>query len=55
MLATSAASHELGEAVVDPFSFSPAWDQFDGAHLAWKFYQQFNEEVFKKAVGRDKK
>jgi hypothetical protein len=43
---TSAASHELVEAVTDPHpSDVPAYYGFDEAHLAWDVFQQFQDEV----------
>jgi hypothetical protein len=42
---TVAASHELAEAATDPYPRrAPAWSGFDGQHLAWEFFQQFQSE-----------
>lgn len=41
---TSSASHELAEAVTDPFQSSPGYYGFDSPHLAWELWQQFNVE-----------
>ena len=42
---TVAASHELGEAVTDPYPRSrPAWSGFRDEDLAWEFFQQFQSE-----------
>jgi hypothetical protein len=41
---TSGASHELAEAVTDPFQSSPGYYGFDNPHLAWELWQQFNVE-----------
>ena len=41
---TVAASHELGEAAVDPFQNNPGWVHFDAPHLSWELFQQFNDE-----------
>jgi len=44
--ATSSASHELIEAATDPQATnSPAYIYFDGDHLAWDVFQQFQDEV----------
>lgn len=41
-----AASHELNEAATDPHPNSnPAWYGFDPDHLAWEFFQQFQDEL----------
>jgi hypothetical protein len=42
---TVAASHELGEAAVDPFPMrSPGWTGFDDDHLSFEFFQQLQSE-----------
>lgn len=42
---TLAASHELAEAVTDPYPRSrPAWSGFRDEDLAWEFFQQFQSE-----------
>lgn len=44
--ATSSAAHEIVEAATDPFpSQSPAWIGYDGDHLAWEFWTQWQDEV----------
>jgi hypothetical protein len=41
---TSAASHEIGEAVTDPYPGAPGYVGFDLPHLAWEYFQAFQIE-----------
>jgi hypothetical protein len=42
---TMSASHELAEAALDPHpSIGPGWVGYDDAHLAWDYFQQFQDE-----------
>ena len=40
----ASSSHELAEAVTDPFQSPRGYNGFDNAHLAWELWQQFNVE-----------
>jgi hypothetical protein len=42
---TMSASHELAEASLDPHpQANPGWVGYDDAHLAWDYFQQFQDE-----------
>lgn len=44
--ATSSGAHELVECAVDPFTNqNPAYIGFDGDHLAWELWMQWQDEV----------
>jgi len=41
---TGAASHEIGEAALDPVPGNPGYYGFDQPHLAWEYFQAFQIE-----------